>query len=122
MQDADLHRFGRLANRLGQTIDAGDANAAFRLAELYRSGEKQVPLDLAKALYLYNTVGSIDLKQDYKQALKWYSKADSLGNVDALNNLGYLHDEGLGTPRDQAKPGAAEKVTTITKLMQGGKK
>tara|TARA_B100000929_G_scaffold207019_1_gene164985 strand:- start:715 stop:1323 length:609 start_codon:yes stop_codon:yes gene_type:complete len=160
-----------LANRLGQTIDAGDANAAFRLAELYRSGEKQVPLDLAKALYLYNTVGSIDLRQDYKQALKWYSKADSLGNVDALNNLGYLHDEGLGTPRGQAKaldyyimateagqagaqmnlsaycfvglgglrknllkaiacaqkaanqaePGAAEKVTAIKKLMQGGK-
>ena len=89
------------------------------LAQPVTSGSAET---LAKAVYLYNTAGSIDLGQDYKQALKWYSKDDSLGNVDALNNLGYLHDEGLGTPRDQAKPGAAEKVTTITKLMQGGKK
>ena len=36
-------------------------------------------------------------------ALKWYRKSDSLGNIDALNNLGYLYDEGLGTRRDQAK-------------------
>ncbi len=124
------------------------------------------------AFYLGNlyAAGSIDLKQDYKLALKWYLEADSLGNIDALNNLGYLHDEGLGVRRDRVKardyytraaeaghagaqmnlsayyfeglgglkknlgtalawarkaadqgePGAAEKVTAITKLMQGG--
>jgi hypothetical protein len=126
------------------------------------------------AYYLGNlyAAGSIELKQDYELALKWYRKADSLGNIDALNNLGYLHDEGLGTRRDRAKardcytraaeaghagaqmnlsayyfeglgglkknlgtalawarkaadqgePGAAEKVSAITKLMQRGKK
>ena len=43
------------------------------------------------------------MKQDYKLALKWYRKADSLGNVEALNNLGYLYDEGLGVRRDRTK-------------------
>jgi len=126
------------------------------------------------AFYLGNLYasGSIDLKQDYGLALKWYRKADALGNIDALNNLGFLHDEGLGTRRDRAKareyytqgaeagnagaqmnlsayyfeglgglrrdlakaldwaikadnqgePGAAEKVTAITKIMKRGKK
>ena len=136
-----------------KAADNGHGEAAFYLGNLYASG-------------------SIDLKQDYKRALDWYRKADSLGNVDALNNLGYLHDEGLGTPRDQKRagefytrgaeagsagaqmnlsayyfeglgelnedlgkalhwaqqadnqgePGAAEKVTAITKLMKSGKK
>lgn len=135
-----------------KAADNGHGEAAFYLGNLYAAG-------------------SIDLKQDYKLALKWYREADSLGNIDALNNLGYLHDEGLGVRRDRVKardyytraaeaghagaqmnlsayyfeglgglkknlgtalawarkaadqgePGAAEKVTAITKLMQGGK-
>ena len=40
-QPADTGSTETLANRLGQAIDDGDANAAFRLAELYRSGEGQ---------------------------------------------------------------------------------
>ena len=156
------------AARFGLGLAGFCLAVAHGLAQPVTSGSAET---LAKAVYLYNIAGSIDLRQDYKQALKWYSKADSLGNVDALNNLGYLHDEGLGTPRDQAKaldyyiraaeaghagaqmnlsayyfeglgglrndllkatawaqkaadqaePGAAERVTVITKLMQGGK-
>ena len=61
-QPTDPNSAETLANRLGQAIDAGDANAAFRLAEMYRSGETQ------------------------------------------------------------GEPGAAEKVTAITKIMKSGKK
>ena len=68
----------------GKAAGNGHGEAAFYLGNLYAAG-------------------SIELKQDYELALNWYRKADSLGNIDALNNLGYLHDEGLGTRRDRVK-------------------
>jgi len=94
-----------LADRLGKAIDAGDANAAFRLAELYRSGEKQVPIDLAKAVSLYKTAARLGnhptamnaLGIHYEQgwgvkaskalALQWYSKAARAGSAMAMANL-----------------------------------
>ena len=107
-----------LASRLGQAIDAGDANAAFRLAELYRSGEKQVPLDLAKAVSLYktaarlgnhpmamNTLGILyeqgwGVKASQALALQWYGKAARVGSAMALANLGKVHARGDGVFQD----------------------
>ena len=40
------------------------------------------------------------LKQDYEQALKWYSRAAQAGHVDALNDLGSMFLNGLGCPKD----------------------
>ena len=73
-----------LANRLGQEIDAGDDNAAFRLAEMYRSGENQVPLDLARVVSLYKT-------------------AARFGNHPmAMNALAILHEQGWGLKDSRA--------------------
>ena len=73
-----------LANRLGQEIDAGDDNAAFSLAEMYRSGENQVPLDLARVVSLYKT-------------------AARFGNHPmAMNALAILHEQGWGVKDSRA--------------------
>ena len=117
-QPADPGSAETLANRLGQAIDAGDANAAFRLAELYRSGEKQLPLDLAKAVSLYktaarlgnhpmamNTLGILyeqgwGVKASQALALQWYGKAARAGSAMALANLGKVHARGAGVLQD----------------------
>lgn len=40
------------------------------------------------------------LEQDYKLALKWYSRAAKAGHVEALNDLGSMLLNGLGCPKD----------------------
>ena len=107
-----------LANRLGQAIDAGDANAAFRLAELYRSGDGELPVDLPKAVSLYktaarlgshpmamNTLGLLyeqgwGVKASQALALAWYGKAARAGSAMALANLGKIHARGDGVLQD----------------------
>ncbi|MDP7048934.1 MAG: hypothetical protein QF721_05745 [Verrucomicrobiota bacterium] len=107
-----------LANRLGQAIDNGDANAAFRLAELYRSGEGQLPVDFAKAVSLYKTAARLGnhpmamntlglayeqgwgVKASQALALQWYGKAARAGSALALANLGKIHAQGNGVLRD----------------------
>ena len=97
-QPTDPNSAETLANRLDQAIDAGDVSAAFRIAEMYRSGENHVPRDLAWAVSLYKA-------------------AARLGNHPmAMNTLGILHEQGWG------EPGAAGKVTAITEIMKSGKK
>ena len=77
-QPTDPNSAETLANRLDQAIDAGDVSAAFRIAEMYRSGENHVPRDLAWAVSLYKA-------------------AARLGNHPmAMNALGILHEQGLG--------------------------
>ena len=117
-QPADPSSAETLADRLGQAIDAGDANAAFRLAEMYRSGEKQVPRDLAKAVSLYKTAARLGnhpmamnaLGIHYEQgwgvktsqglALLWYRKAARAGSTMAMANLGKIHARGDGVLQD----------------------
>ena len=97
-QPTDPNSAETLANRLDQAIDAGDVSAAFRIAEMYRSGENHVPRDLAWAVSLYKA-------------------AARLGNHPmAMNTLGILHEQGWG------EPGAAGKVTAITEIIKSGKK
>ena len=38
-----------------------------------------------------------------KEALKWYERADTLGNVEATYNLGLMHMGGEGTKKDAQK-------------------
>ena len=37
---------------------------------------------------------------NYKQALKWYTKAAEQGNVAAQHKLGLMYEDGRGTPKD----------------------
>lgn len=41
------------------------------------------------------------VKQDYVLAYDWYMKAIEKGDGDAFNNLGVLHRDGLGVPKNQ---------------------
>ncbi|MFQ3169916.1 MAG: hypothetical protein ACI8QI_002497 [Limisphaerales bacterium] len=117
-QPVDPNSAETLANRLGQAIDAGDANAAFRLAEMYRSGEKQVPRDLARAVSLYKTAARLGnhpmamnalgilyeqgwgVKASQALALQWYRKAARAGSAMAMANLGKIHARGDGVLQD----------------------
>jgi len=120
-QPTDPNSAETLANRLGQAIDAGDANAAFRLAEMYRSGENQVPRDLTRAVSLYKTAARLEnhpmamnalgilheqgwgVKASQALALQWYGKAARAGSAMALANLGEIHARGDGVLQDYRK-------------------
>lgn len=101
----------------------GDADAQFRLAEMYENGigvdiniEEAIKWvtksayqgnDKAElsfgAMYLHG-VGVAD-KTDYVQAAKWLTKSANQNNADAQFNLGVLYENGLGVEQDyvQAK-------------------
>jgi len=40
------------------------------------------------------------IPQDYKQAVKWYTKAAEQGDADAQYNLGLMYANGQGVPQD----------------------
>ncbi len=137
-----------LANRLGQEIDAGDDNAAFRLAKMYRPGENQVTFDLARVVSHYKTAARFGppplamnalailheqgwgVKDSGSLALQRYVKTARAGCAMTLANLGEIHILGDGGLRrdlakkadNQSAPGAGEKVTSITRAMKSGKK
>lgn len=58
----------------------GNADAQYRLGDLYNSGDL-VP-------------------QDYKKAAHWFEKAAAQGHVGAQNDLGVLYEAGNGVPRE----------------------
>ncbi|MGL4574249.1 MAG: hypothetical protein ACRCV9_05610, partial [Burkholderiaceae bacterium] len=41
--------------------------------------------------------------RDYLRAAQFYERSAHLGNADAINNLGYLHANGLGVARDDGR-------------------
>lgn len=56
---------------------AGDAEAQFKLAEIYLRGDRQV--------------------RDYSEALSWYEKSARQGNVKSQYQLGKIYQYGTGT-------------------------
>jgi TPR repeat protein len=63
-----------------QSAEQGDANAQRELGAMYYFGE--------------------GVPQDYKEALKWYSKSAEQGAADAQGALGTLYYHGKGVPQD----------------------
>ena len=63
-------------------VDAekGDAFAQFSLGFMYNNGQ--------------------GVAQDYKEALKWYTKAAEQGIAKAQNNLGVMYVKGQGVAQD----------------------
>jgi uncharacterized protein len=59
---------------------AGDRAAQFNLGLIYHKGQ--------------------GIKQDYKQAFVWYSKAAESGHAYAQNNLGFMYNKGEGVIKD----------------------
>lgn len=70
----DLARYEKLAAQ-------GDARAMVELGPRHHRGD--------------------GVKQDYAAAYDWYLKAGEKSNGDALNNIGVLHRDGLGVPKNQ---------------------
>ncbi|MCD8352074.1 MAG: sel1 repeat family protein [Planctomycetaceae bacterium] len=60
------------------------------------SGMAQAQGDLGLAYYS----GLGGLKQDYGEALRWFTLAAKQGNGDACNKLGVIHRQGLGVQPD----------------------
>ena len=96
----------------------GDAEAQFRLGQMYHGGEG-VPQDYAEAAKWYRKaaeqgatngqfgLGSIykfglGVPQDYAEAAKWYRKAADQGDALAQYSLGHMYKEGNGVPQDLA--------------------
>ena len=48
----------------------------------------------------YNGYG---VKQDYSEALKWYSKASEQGLAEAQNNLGFMYCHGWGVRQNYSE-------------------
>ena len=75
-------------------------------------------------------------RRDLARAREFYTRGAEAGNAGAQMNLSAYYFEGLGGLRtdlakaldwvkkadNQGEPGAAEKVTAITKIMKSGKK
>jgi TPR repeat protein len=61
----------------------GNADAQYRLGDLYDSGDLVL--------------------QDYKQAAQWFEKAAAQGHMGAQNHLGVLYEYGNGVPRDSLR-------------------
>ncbi len=61
---------------LKQRSEQGDKSAQFELGTKYLIGK--------------------DVKRDYEEALKWYRKAPEQGHSAALNEIGWMYQNGLG--------------------------
>ena len=72
--------FARAAEAFGRAAEAGSAQAAFNLGELYRAG-RGVP-------------------QDYRRAADWFQRAAEAGFAPARFHLAVLAFNGVGVPRD----------------------
>lgn len=92
---------------------AGDAEAQFRIANVYDSG-RGAPRDGKEAMRWYiaaaeqghaeaqNSVGSgLQADKKYGEARTWYEKAAAQNHALATNNLAYLYDLGLGVKQDR---------------------
>ena len=97
------------------SANLGNTEAQFKLGSAYDSGQG-VTRNGNEALKWYlmaaeagnaeaqNSVGSgYQAKKQYMLAYEWYEKAAKQNHALATNNLGYLHDLGLGVPQDRKK-------------------
>lgn len=63
------------------------------------SGDTEAMRELA-GYYVFPEDGR---KPDYKKGIAWYEKASEGLNVEAINTLGWLYEEGVGVEQDMAK-------------------
>ncbi len=103
-----------------KAIENGSTDAMVNLGWMYEQG-KIVAKNESEALKLYKKAavannqhgqkllgdayreGTLGLSQDSEQAKNWYGKAIENGNIPALNALGWMHEHGKGTPKDEVK-------------------
>lgn len=98
--------------------ELGDMDAAYKLGELYTTGELGIPLNMEegikwwqKAAYFWNAEAAFALgktyerglgvKEDKKIAVSYYNIAAGQGHGPAINDLGLMLWYGYGAPADQ---------------------
>lgn len=77
---------------LGTNIDMLNAFDAFKSSA--EQGNERGQLSLAN----FYILGRPGIPQNYTEAFKYYTLSADQGNVEAINNLGYMYQVGLGTP------------------------
>jgi hypothetical protein len=75
--------------------EQGNAKAQYKLGNMYFSG--------------------VGVKQDYAEALRWFTKAAEQGHANAQNNLAEMYHKGRGVKQDDA-----EAVRWHTKAAEQG--
>ena len=83
------------SQELVKRAEAGDSFAQWSLGRCYYKG--------------------IGVTQDYKEAVKWYTKAAEQGYALAQSNLGVCYEEGTGVDKDEK-----EAVKWFTKSAEQG--
>lgn len=102
---------------LRQLAETGDANAQFRLGELYESGSRLAHSE-KKAIYWYEKAAEQDniqaqfklatlyrndrMANEYDRAVIWYTKAADHGHIGAQLELSLMYANGLGLRQDFA--------------------
>lgn len=85
------------SNNAGDTPNEKSSETALEKSiQLADEGNLEDQMNLAY-MYLYGTNG---VKQDYEKAFKYYSMAAKQDDPIAINNLGSLYFNGIGTNRD----------------------
>ena len=75
-----------------------------------RTNKDLPPHSTTLAVMYYNGDGVV---QDYREAVKWYTKAAQQGDVNAQYNLGVMYDKGEGVEKDDR-----EAVKWYTKAVE----
>lgn len=117
LEAAEKGNFKKALAELLPLAREGNAEAAYGVGDLYRSGRGGVKQDLAQAarwyrvaaershvvaqynLAVFYTVGQ-GVKTDMAEARHWYRMAAEKGFVPAQYNLGVIHAAGKGGPAD----------------------
>lgn len=112
----DAERLGEAISVYKEAVKLGDAEANYRIAEIFSRDEKNLnesikwytnaaKLGHSKAQnnlgYMYEHGEGVD--KDFKMAIFWFQKAALSGNRNAQHNLAFFYFQGLGTARDYAK-------------------
>jgi hypothetical protein len=79
----DAKDFAKALSLLRKAADLGDAEAMYKLGQLYDRGN--------------------GVNQDYAQARQWYQKAAKTGSAKAMNNLGWQYQYAHGVNQDYAQ-------------------
>ncbi len=91
----------RLENLLSEEIKSFEnpedhvAHTIEQLKKAANQGNKEAQFQLGFDYY-----EGVGVKQDYKEAVYWFSKAAEQGNVDAQHNLGVMYYNGEGVAQD----------------------
>lgn len=85
------------------TLALANAQNKIAKAEAEQRYEKLAEQGFPRAIYMVGTFEMEKSKVDFGKALQYFEKAASLGVLDAYYNVGLMHYNGWGTPKNAEK-------------------